>query len=78
MVMTTVVSKITGEKMAVPKELIKDVGEFLRFPVIEEHLQRHGKITEEDLYREYVNKMWELALKFFEVKEWKPLLEEAV
>jgi hypothetical protein len=76
--MTTVVSKITGEKIAVPKEVIKDVGEFLRFPVIEEHLRRHGKITEEDLYKEYIDKMWKLALENFEVKEWKSLYEEAV
>jgi len=45
MVMTTIVSKITGEKMAVPKEITKDVGEFLRFPVIEAHLRGHGKIN---------------------------------
>jgi len=78
MVMTTIVSKITGEKIAVPKEITKDVGEFLRFPVIEAHLRGHGKITEEDLYREYVDKMWKLALENFEVKEWKSLYEEAV
>jgi hypothetical protein len=69
--MTTVISKITGEKIEVPKKVIKDVRSFLTFSPIEEHLSVHGKPIERQLYQEYINKLWDLALENFEVKEWK-------
>jgi hypothetical protein len=78
--MTTVISKITGEKIEIPEELTRDVGNFLRFPPIEEHLAKHHKPTEKQLYDEYVDKLWDLALENFKVKEWKGLykLKEVV
>jgi hypothetical protein len=70
---TTVISKITGEKIEIPEEFTTDVERFLSFSSIEEHLAKHHKPTKEQLYKEYIDKLWDLALENFEVKEWKGL-----
>lgn len=75
-IMITVISRITGEKIEVPEEVINDVEKFLKDPEISYHLSVHRQPTQQMLEDEYVDKLWDLARKNFFVKEWKELYSE--